>query len=335
MVIMGLSARLEDWHQNSEPFAMISSGTGLDSWYPRSTGIENFAIILSLHYHRTILIIHGGLVMHCLDCISASNRDPFSGVTGDVIMSLLKRDLAAARDMHYVISHILQAKRGFLTQTASWWTCNYSGKCNFGPTMQDWKINSANQAFCLSLHLFGLWLLSGHLPSSTTTINLGMERSEIAHLLQGALNNLEIMGGHSMLSSKAYQRLQRFFDLLKSKGILSALFMDICHNLRVLYLLISNTQNLIRRQEHTCQILEAAVRYSMTIFNYRITETWIYPDMSLMNSLDIWVHKICWISIWQAPITVLVGLGVNYRRNFDHPLILPQYQTWMKEKKQY
>jgi hypothetical protein len=72
-------------------------------------------------------------------------------------------------------------------------------------------------AFTVSLHLFGLWIISSHV-SFGQDHGLASQASNIERLLQAALANLKYMGKASLLSSKAYTRLRTLFDLLRDKG---------------------------------------------------------------------------------------------------------------------
>lgn len=163
--------------------------------------------------------------MRSLECVSTTGLDCLSGVAGDTILSLLRRDVKAARDTHHVISYILQDKSGFLERTALWWICNYSGTYHSEACVQfearvyiSWNLILTNPlAFTVSLHLLGLWILSSHMSFSQVD-GLGPTTLDIEQLLQGALRNLKYMGKTSLLSSKAHTRLRSLFDLLRDRG---------------------------------------------------------------------------------------------------------------------
>lgn len=195
-----LSLRLDSWKESVHPFAIVGANFG--DWATTSPESENLNLVLSLHYQRTVLLVHGGLLMHALDSLSLTGNTGGSIVNrpgADMAWPLLRRDLTAARDLHGMITHILQKKPGFIERNASWWICNYA-------------------AFTLSLHLFGHWLLYSQSGFGSLDASMGMSTSSIETLLREALSNLRTMGGLSMLSSKAHRRLQRLYKLLRDKG---------------------------------------------------------------------------------------------------------------------
>ncbi|KIM98340.1 hypothetical protein OIDMADRAFT_56705 [Oidiodendron maius Zn] len=194
--VLHLSLKLDTWKNSNNFFGIMRADVGFGSWVPPSEEAERLAIALSLHYHRIVLLVHGGIVMRSLEWLSITGENFLSGIAGDTIMSLLRRDLPAARDTHYVICEILQ-RRGFSEHNALWWICNYS-------------------AFTLSLHSFGLWVLSSHITDARPD-GIRLQKADTEDLLQSALRNLRTMGGVSMLSSKAYRRLQSLFNLLQDK----------------------------------------------------------------------------------------------------------------------
>lgn len=195
-----LSLRLDAWKEKLHPFNIVDANFG--DWATALPDSENLTIVLSLHYQRTVLLVHGGLLMRAIDSLASNGNTGGSMVNrpgADMARALLKRDMLAARDLHGMVTHILQKKPGFLERNASWWICNYA-------------------AFTLSLHLFGLWLLSSQSTFGSLDAGVGMSTSSIETLLREALSNLRTMGGLSMLSSKAYRRLQRLYELLRDKG---------------------------------------------------------------------------------------------------------------------
>lgn len=105
----------------------MNADVGFGNWIPPSEDAERLAIILSLHYHRIVLLVHGAIVMRSLECLTSVGPQFPSGVTGDTIVAMLRRTLVAARDTHYVICEVLQKRPGFLETNALWWICNYSG----------------------------------------------------------------------------------------------------------------------------------------------------------------------------------------------------------------
>ena len=128
--VMGLSLRLDKWRESQPSSTIIHSLADFEHLSYSSPVSERLAIVLSLQYHRTSLLVHGSIIMRSLEWLTTSDGDCLSGIAGNTVASLLQRDLAAARDIHWIISHILQKKRSFLQQNASWWICNYSGMCN-------------------------------------------------------------------------------------------------------------------------------------------------------------------------------------------------------------
>lgn len=105
----------------------MNAEVGFGNWVAPSEDAERLAIILSLHYHRVVLLVHGAILMRSLECLITVGPQFLSGVTGDTIVAMLRRNLVAARDTHYVICEVLQKRLGFLETNALWWICNYSG----------------------------------------------------------------------------------------------------------------------------------------------------------------------------------------------------------------
>lgn len=126
--VLNLSIKLDAWKDGDTSFGILRATSGFGDWIPPSQEAENCAIALSLHYHRIVLLVHGAVVMRALECLSADGPS-FSGITADMVKSVLGRDLVAAQDIHHVICEIVQNRPGFLKDNALWWICNYSGVC--------------------------------------------------------------------------------------------------------------------------------------------------------------------------------------------------------------
>ena len=122
------SLELDQWRAKS-CFKIITADDTFSSRITATDSSDAFSVMISLHYHRISLLVHGAIVMRSLEYVSTTGPDFLAGIAGDTITSLLQRDLAAARDTHHIICDILQHRRGFLERTALWWICNYSGMC--------------------------------------------------------------------------------------------------------------------------------------------------------------------------------------------------------------
>ncbi|EXU97559.1 fungal specific transcription factor domain protein [Metarhizium robertsii] len=124
--VLNLSIRLDNWVTCNKIFGIMNAEVGFGNWVAPSEDAERLAIILSLHYHRVVLLVHGAILMRSLECLTTVGPQFLSGVTGETIVAMLRRNLVAARDTHYVICEVLQKRLGFLETNALWWICNYS-----------------------------------------------------------------------------------------------------------------------------------------------------------------------------------------------------------------
>lgn len=96
-----------------------------------------------------------------------------------------------------------------------------------------------NLVFTLSLHSFGLWLISIH-GIGCDNGGIELQEASVQVLLQSALQNLKAMGSISLLSSKAYNRLQSLFDLVQEMGRQQPFAVLVQHVARDLWLLAND-----------------------------------------------------------------------------------------------
>ncbi|KAH8898859.1 hypothetical protein GQ53DRAFT_836866 [Thozetella sp. PMI_491] len=191
---LDLSFRLERWRAEAAPLSIIAPEAAVDPWPAAVFSEDRHAIVLSLYYYRTEILVHGAILLGVLEQVANSEGDRL--LLQETAASLLKRDLAAVKGFHYLLSNILR-QRHFLECNAVWWPCNFS-------------------ALTICWHLLGFWLLSSDFTASFPS--LGVDLPGLEALLRDALHNLISVGGSSMMSTKAYRCLQRYLEFLKTKS---------------------------------------------------------------------------------------------------------------------
>lgn len=221
--VMELSMKLDAWKMSNTSLPISDNEVGHGHNMQASEDAERLAMSLSLHYHLTCLLVHGSVLMRSLEWLSPTASDLPAGIAGDTIASLLQSGLVTVRNTHQIICKVLRERERFLELNALWWICNYSGTFSSSFHISRLPPRPPNivlsQAFTASLHLFALWILSGHLTDPRSA-NLQLQKPEIELLLQAALQNLKQLGSVSMLSSKAYLRLQALYTFISNKGTL-------------------------------------------------------------------------------------------------------------------
>uniref|UniRef100_A0A0B7KKS7 Zn(2)-C6 fungal-type domain-containing protein n=1 Tax=Bionectria ochroleuca TaxID=29856 RepID=A0A0B7KKS7_BIOOC len=193
-----LSLRLESWLNEQPPSTIITSETDVTNWTPTDFEVKTQGILLSIYYYRTMLLVHGPLLMTSLEKSTHSKKSGVPpGVHQNTISGLLQNDLRAVQDFGLLISGIMVQCPSFFKKNTAWWTCNYG-------------------ALTISLHMFAFWLASGN-----TVINylaLGHDSSDLEMKLRGCLDRLRAIGASSAMSVKAHRCLQRHLDVLSNKG---------------------------------------------------------------------------------------------------------------------
>ena len=123
-----LSMKLDQWRSNKASVQIISTDVDFSSWNPQSWKTRRYDILMSIFYYRTILLIHGSLIMTVLETVTRDGCDAMSRTIQDTVKLLLKNDYLAATGMLHILTGILQYQQSFLKSNAIWWTSNYAGK---------------------------------------------------------------------------------------------------------------------------------------------------------------------------------------------------------------
>ncbi|KAI5456893.1 hypothetical protein BGZ63DRAFT_494952 [Mariannaea sp. PMI_226] len=182
------------WHQN-EYFVTLGPMEDLESWTPEKLESEAHAILLSLYYYRTTMIVSAPALMMALEHATNDVVLDSSTIMRETLVSVLKRDWKAVTEFQKLLAAILRLSRPFLQHNAAWWLCNFT-------------------ALTISLHGFAFWLICLH--SSSLSVALNMSSSEVEMFLHNALEVLISVGGSSLLSAKAYECLKRYMPLVKT-----------------------------------------------------------------------------------------------------------------------
>ncbi|KAH6974335.1 fungal-specific transcription factor domain-containing protein [Ilyonectria sp. MPI-CAGE-AT-0026] len=186
-----LSRRIDRWRQSCQPFKIPNRD--LKS-YTTSMGMgaRKYEALLSIHYYRTVLLVNGPLLSSVLERSALCHSDD-SDVLQDVSVSMLRRDFAATKELSGMLSFISRGNPAFFGCNAIWWMCNYG-------------------ALTLCLHLLGFWMILFN--ACGTVSSLGIKGSEVEALLQDTLDTFKIIGGSSIMSSKAHICMRQYVDFL-------------------------------------------------------------------------------------------------------------------------
>ncbi|CAM1505903.1 Fc.00g115400.m01.CDS01 [Cosmosporella sp. VM-42] len=190
---LDLSLKLSQWRNTNLPSRLIGSDVDFSTWASHDFDAARNTIIISIFYYRTMMLIHGSLLMFALELATNLSPEIAPTIVQDTIQSLLKNDYAAVTEFHNLIRGIFRNQQSFLKNNAIWWTCNYA-------------------ALTLCLHLFGFWVASNNRKASFMT--LGMESSELEAQLRECLDTLKAIGVSSAMSVKAHRCLQRHLHFL-------------------------------------------------------------------------------------------------------------------------
>ena len=213
---LNLSLRLEQWRDSKLEFGLIGSNLSFDSWSADTFAAERHSILVSVFYYRTVLLIHGSLLMTALELATSGSQEIAPTLIQDTIRSLLKRDLLAVKDFHHLVRGLLSHDRPFFITNAIWWTCNYGGELS--PSKGYPNRLCANQAaLTLCLHFFGFWVASMNIQTNFLTPDIDSFELEVK--LRDCLDTLKAIGIASPMSIKAHRCLNRHFEFLKSIGM--------------------------------------------------------------------------------------------------------------------
>ncbi|KAH7133718.1 fungal-specific transcription factor domain-containing protein [Dactylonectria macrodidyma] len=196
---ISLFDQLEKWRDHNIHFPIITAAANVGSWSADTFQQEAHAVLLSMWYYRTVVLISTPVLMAILEQVTSSAAGgEMSGMLKDVAVSVLKRDWEAIREFHTILSTILRRARPFLKSNAIWWVCNFT-------------------ALTVCWHGLGLWLIA--MRSTSLPPAIGITNSETELFVVEGLDTLKSVGGSSIMSSKAHRFLQRLIRLLKTMDI--------------------------------------------------------------------------------------------------------------------
>ncbi|KAI1027023.1 hypothetical protein LB504_008086 [Fusarium proliferatum] len=196
-----LSLRLEKWRSSTSPGCILESDVNYSPWTEGDFEAQRNTILLSIFYYRTVLLVHGCLLMSILEAATRKGQQAVSGVLKNTAASLLKDDLTALNNFCHLIRGLLAYSPAFFKSNAIWWTCNYA-------------------ALTISLHTFAFWLASA--SPEAEFIACGHNSSQLEARLRACLDMLRAIGASSAMSVKAHRCLQRHLDFLKTSSKTSA-----------------------------------------------------------------------------------------------------------------
>ncbi|UPK95844.1 hypothetical protein LCI18_006779 [Fusarium solani-melongenae] len=188
-----LSLRLEKWRSSTSPRSILESDVNFSSWTESDIEAQRNSILLSIFYYRTVLLIHGCLLMSTLEAATRKDQQAVSGVLKNTAASLLKDDFTATNNFCHLIRGLLAYSPTFFKSNAIWWTCNYA-------------------ALTISLHMFAFWLAST--SPEAEFIACGHSSFQLEARLSACLDMLRAIGASSAMSVKAHRCLQRHLDFL-------------------------------------------------------------------------------------------------------------------------
>ncbi|RGP81151.1 c6 transcription factor [Fusarium longipes] len=195
-----LSLRLEKWRSSISPRSILESDVDFSSWTESDIEAQRNSILLSIFYYRTVLLIHGCLLMSALEAATSKDQQAVSGVVKNTAASLLKDDFVATNNFSHLIRSLLTYSPTFFKNNAIWWTCNYA-------------------ALTISLHTFAFWLAS--ISPEAEFIACGHSSFQLEVGLRACLDMLRAIGASSAMSVKAHRCLQRHLDFLKTSTRMS------------------------------------------------------------------------------------------------------------------
>ncbi|KAM5354985.1 hypothetical protein ACJ41O_001631 [Fusarium nematophilum] len=124
---LNLSLRLEQWRISSVG-SILTSDVDLDSWTTDDFQSQRNSTLLSVFYYRTMLLVHGPLLMAVLEAATRNAQESLPRVLKNTVTCLLDDDLTAVAGFCQLIRGILTRNPTFLKCNAIWWTCNYAGQ---------------------------------------------------------------------------------------------------------------------------------------------------------------------------------------------------------------
>ncbi|KAL1801137.1 hypothetical protein ACET3X_001479 [Alternaria dauci] len=183
---------LEQWKRTLPPASALATYAEVALWSPPLFSSNRFRILLTIHYHVTVLLINRPV----LEAIAGRELgdDQFHWCTGEILLAL-QNDFASATELVDMISYIAKTCPGFFDNNAIWWTCNY-------------------YVFTAALHLFAILLAS--CQSDSTVLDRLPDSLEIRKAVVSSLQTLETIERCSLMSRKGRQCLQKFLHVLET-----------------------------------------------------------------------------------------------------------------------
>lgn len=124
-----LQWQLTKWRENTPPFCTILTDDEIYQISPTSFNAERFRIVLSIHYHCTILLINAPLIDAFLrECNKHLQSSGISSLFLESMISIIENDFSAVKSLQIMVQHITKEDESFIDRNGIWWTCNYSCK---------------------------------------------------------------------------------------------------------------------------------------------------------------------------------------------------------------
>lgn len=168
-----------------------------------ASGLElnRHQLILSIHYHRTVMLTCGPVLMAVL--LRNTEHRPVTTAQSTLTIiqeasaSILKTDLVSLRAFQRIVSSILRdtSTSSFFQRNAVWWACNFS-------------------ALTMCLHAFFFWLIS--LVSAPMAKVIAIVPADAERLLLDTLTTLRAFGSSSVMSFKAHRCLLRHVSRVRT-----------------------------------------------------------------------------------------------------------------------
>ncbi|RFU33160.1 hypothetical protein B7463_g3168, partial [Scytalidium lignicola] len=192
--------QLFQWKESTSTFYNILSESDIHLLTTSLIDRNRFQIILSIHYHCTVILVNGPILDAFLKDLSKDIPNvASSALLLESMVPAIKDDLSATTCLQIIIEHITNHSDSFIDRNGLWWTCNYS-------------------LFTISLHLFGI-LMACRIQEDVFH-HQQISIPEVRSLLLRSLNTLDIVGRKSLMSCKARHCLMGFlevFDALTSQ----------------------------------------------------------------------------------------------------------------------
>lgn len=209
---LDVSLQLSHWRNSNPPSYILAPSVDFGTWSAGQFEAERYSILRSIFYYRTVMVVHGSLLMGVLGLATSGSPELSSGVLQETIKALLRDNFSAVTQMHHLIRGILRHNRLFLKSNAIWWACNYACKLTSCPSFLT-VVDIAALTVCL--HLFAYWVGSNN--ASAGFIALDIDCFQLESQLRDCLDTLKAIGVASAMSVKAHRCLHRHLHFLSTK----------------------------------------------------------------------------------------------------------------------